>query len=432
LALTVRRPTHDSERRRQSTRIARGYVLWVKRTDQEKARGEAAAGNTHKLQSRPAWRVLTDPRNLWRMIRESVSAWMDDYAPSMGAALSYYTVFSLAPLLLIVIAIAGLVFGREAAQGQIVEQLRGLMGERGATAIEGLLKSASNPSEGIIATIIGVVTLLLGATTVFGELQTDLDRIWRAPAAKKNEGLWNLVRDRLLSFGMIAAVGFLMLVSLVVSAVISAIGTLWAPAFGGMEIVLQVVNVIVALAITTVLFALVYKVLPRVDIGWHDVWVGALVTAILFSVGKFAIGLYIGKGSVVSGFGAAGSLAVILVWVYYSAQIFLLGAEFTWVYSYDYGSRQGMPRPAAGKEVPGKDDALHAEGNAERAGAQDTGAHKPIAHALRDGASHAARPAPRARSKSRPRTSPMKLIATVAAAFGAGFAADSLARWARR
>ncbi len=313
--------------------------------------------------------VITNPKELWKLIRTSVSSWIDDFAPSMGAAISYYTVFSIAPLLLIVIAVVGFFFGREAAQGQIFEQLRGLMGDDGAAAIQGMVKSASDPGKGVLATVIGGVTLLFGATTVFGELQSALDRIWRSPAVEKNEGLWNLIRTRVLSFGMILGIGFLLLVSLVVSAGISAVGTLWGAWFGGFEVLLQFANFAFSFAVVTVLFALIYKFLPRARISWHDVWIGAAVTALLFSIGKFLIGLYIGKSSVVSGFGAAGSLAVVLVWVYYSAQIFLLGAEFTWVYSYEYGSHKGEARPvpagamatkaaderpAAGRAIPAK------------------------------------------------------------------------------
>ncbi|MEP6656501.1 MAG: YihY/virulence factor BrkB family protein [Betaproteobacteria bacterium] len=293
-----------------------------------------------------AQRVITSPRKMWQLMRETVSAWVDDFAPSMGAAISYYTVFSIAPLLLIVIAVAGLVLGREAASGQIFAQLQGLMGSDGAAAIQGMVKSASDPGKSTLATIIGVVTLMFGATTVFAELQSALDRIWEAPAAAKKEGLWNLLRTRALSFGMILGVGFLLLVSLVVTAGIAAIGTWWGPLFSGWEALLQVVNFLFSLVVVSALFAMIYKWLPRARSGWHDVWIGAGVTALLFTIGKFLIGLYIGKSSVVSGFGAAGALAVVLVWVYYSAQIFLLGAEFTWVYAYRYGSRQGQRKAA--------------------------------------------------------------------------------------
>ena len=284
--------------------------------------------------------VWTNPKALWGLIKESVKAWNDDYAPSMGAALAYYTLFSVAPLLIIVIAVAGLVFGQDAAQGAIFAQLQGLIGDEGATAIEGLVKSANKPATSTIATIVGVVTLIVGATTVFGELQSDLDRIWKAPAAPKASGLWRLVRTRVLSFGLVLGMGFVLLVSLVLSATLAALGNLYGGWFENFEWLLHIVNFIVSFAVITGLFAMIYKILPRVPISWHDVWIGSAATALLFAVGKFAIGLYLGKSGVVSGFGAAGSLVLLLLWVYYSAQIFLMGAEFTWAYAHRYGSRR--------------------------------------------------------------------------------------------
>lgn len=280
----------------------------------------------------------------WLLIKKSVASWVDDYAPSMGAALSYYTVFSLAPMLLIVIAIAGLVFGEEAARGALFEQLAGLMGADAAKAVEGILASASEPSEGIAATIIGIAVLLIGATTVFGELQDSLDRIWHAPAKKKGGGLWSLLRTRFLSFGMLLGIAFLLMVSLVVGTAVSALGKWWSPVFGGWEVLAQVLTFLFGLAVTTVGFALMYKLMPRVKVAWHDVWIGALVTSVLFSLGRFLISLYIGKSGVASGFGAAGSLVIIFIWVYYSAQIFLLGAEFTWVYATTFGSKAHEPK----------------------------------------------------------------------------------------
>jgi membrane protein len=232
-----------------------------------------------------------------------------------------------------------------------VAQLGGLMGADAAKAIEGLIVSVSKPGKGVLSSIVGVVVLLVGATTVFGELQDALDRIWRAPARPKG-GLWKLLRARVLSFGLILAVGFLLIASLVVSAALSALGKWWAPLFGGWEVLLQIVNFAVSFGLVTVIFALIYKIMPRVHVAWHDVWIGAGVTALLFTVGKFLIGLYIGKSSVASGFGAAGSLVVILVWVYYSAQIFLLGAEFTWVYAHTYGSLKDQPVPGKAPAVP--------------------------------------------------------------------------------
>jgi membrane protein len=279
-----------------------------------------------------------------RMLQESVAAWSADYAPSMGAALSYYTIFSIAPLLVIVIAIAGLAFGEQAASGAIFEQLRGMVGDSGANAVQGLVQSASKPAASIFAAITGFLTLLLGATSVLGELQSALDRIWRAPPETR-KGLFSMIRARALSVGMILVIGFLLLVSLVASAAVIALGEWWGPAFGRMRWLLEALNFTVSFAAVTALFAMIYKILPRVRIGWRDVWIGAAVTAILFTVGKFLIGLYLGKSGVTSGFGAAGSVVVLLVWVYYSAQIFLLGAEFTAIYAYRHGSLRGVPRP---------------------------------------------------------------------------------------
>ncbi len=289
---------------------------------------------------------------VWSLSRQAVDAWIEDYAPSMGAALAYYTLFSIAPLLLIVIGVAGLVFGDDAARGEIFGQLRGLMGDEGAAAVERLLQAADKPEGGTIATITGTAMLLLGAMTVFGELQNALDRIWRAPARKKAAGWWNLLRSRVLSFGMILGISFLLMVSLVMSAVLAALGRLWGPSFKGWETAAHLIDLFVSFAIVTVLFALIYKIIPRVRIQWRDVWMGAAVTAALFAVGKFIIGLYLGKSSVASAFGAAGSLVVMMVWVYYSAQIFLLGAEFTWVYAHSYGSRRGQPRPRPEDSAP--------------------------------------------------------------------------------
>ncbi len=293
-------------------------------------------------------------RQQWHLIKAAVTAWSDDYAPSMGAALSYYTLFSLAPLLLIVIAVAGMVFGQDAARGEILGQLRAIMGEEGAIAVEGMLKSVSGPAQGPIATIVGIALLLLGSTAVFGELQSALDRIWRTPAPKEESGLWHMVHTRLLSFGLVLGLGFLLIVSLVVSAVLAALGKWWGGWFKGWDVLLEILNFVVSFGIFTLLFAMIYKLMPRARIAWRDVWTGAAVTALLFTVGKVLIGLYLGKSSLASGFGAAGSLVVLLAWVYYSAQIFLLGAEYTWVYARRHGSCSKKPEPKAASAVPSK------------------------------------------------------------------------------
>jgi membrane protein len=260
----------------------------------------------------------------------------------MGAALAYYTLFSIAPMLLIVISVAGLVFGEEAARGEIFDQLRGLMGNDGATAVQGLLESLRRPASGGIGAAVGIGVLVIGATTVFAELQNSLDRIWQAPKPPEEDGLagvWALLRARVLSFGMVLAIGFLLMVSLVLGAVIAAMGRWWAPMFGDWETLAQFINATFGFVVTTVAFAMIYKFIPRVAVHWRDVAIGALVTSVLFTIGKLLIGVYIGKSGVVSGFGAASSLVVMLVWVYYSAQIFLLGAEFTWVYAHTLGSK---------------------------------------------------------------------------------------------
>jgi membrane protein len=289
--------------------------------------------------------LATKLRNVAGLVKETAASWSEDHAQSMGAALAYYTVFSIAPLLLIVISIAGLLFGVEAARGEIFSELQGLMGEKGARTVQDLLQSVNEPKQGVIATIVGLVTLLVGATTVFGELQDDLDRIWHAPARKAGGGLFKLLRSRLLSFGMILGIGFLLMVSLIASAAISALEKWWGPVFGNWAPLAELINIGFGFAMTTVMFALIYKIMPRVHIDWRDVWIGAAVTALLFSIGKVLIGLYLGRSSVTSGFGAAGSLVVLLLWVYYSAQICLLGAEFTWVFAHRCGSRRGVERP---------------------------------------------------------------------------------------
>ena len=281
-----------------------------------------------------------DIRAFWRLLTQTGQSWLADYAPSMGAALAYYTLFSLAPLLLIVISVAGLVFGEDAARGEIAHQLSALMGDSGAKAVQDLLTSVDKPLEGSLATVLGLLMLFVGATTVFAELQDALDRIWRVAVHNPGNGWLALVRARLLSFGMILAIGFLLIVSLVVSAVLGVMGSWLQPVFGAWVALAALVNAIGSFVLVAAMFALIYKVMPRAQVQWRDVWTGAVFTATLFTFGKFLIGLYIGRSGVISGFGAAGSLVVVLLWVYYSAQIFLIGAEFTWVYANAYGSRK--------------------------------------------------------------------------------------------
>jgi len=279
-------------------------------------------------------------RRLGKVLSKAANAWIDDHAQSMGAALSYYAVFSIAPLLLIAISVAGLVFGKDAAQGAVVDQLQGLIGQTGAEAVQELLKNVSRPAQGVLATVTGVVVLVIGATSVFAELQDDLNRIWQVPTRQKVSTWWAFLRTRLLSMGMIFAIGFLLLVSLAASAAFDAFAAWSTSALAGWQPLAHGVNFVVIFVLTTALFAMIYRFMPQATIQWRDVGVGALVTAALFSIGKTIIGLYIGKSALASGFGAAGSLAVLLAWVYYSAQIFLFGAEFTWAYAHAFGSRR--------------------------------------------------------------------------------------------
>ncbi|MEO8280186.1 MAG: YihY/virulence factor BrkB family protein [Ideonella sp.] len=290
----------------------------------------------------PELRRLPSYRQLLAIARAAINAWIDDRAPSMGAALAYYTLFSITPLLLIVISVAGIWFGPDAARGEIFGQIQSLVGPQGASAIQALLESVNRPAGGVVGTLVGLAVMLVGATTVFAELQDALDRIWHVPA-RVGSGIWHLLRTRLLSFGLILGIGFLMLVSLVVSAVLTAIEKWATPHMGGWELLLAVLNQVLGFVLVTSMFAMIYKLMPRARIEWRDVAFGALTTATLFSWGKWLIGLYIGTTGVGSGFGAAGSLVALLVWVYYSAQIFLLGAEFTWVYAHTLGSCTRKP-----------------------------------------------------------------------------------------
>jgi membrane protein len=301
-------------------------------------------------------------KNIWQLIKEIVVAWNEDKAPRLAAGLAFYTMFTLAPLLIIVIAIAGLAFGQDAARGQIVGQIQGLVGAESAHAIEDFLEQVGAPKSGIIATAIGLATLLLGVWWVFGELQDALNTIWEV-APKPGRKALQVLRVRLVSFAMMIGVGFLLLVSLVLSAALSALGTYLVGLLPEFETTLQLLNIVVSFGIITLLFAMIYKIVPDVLIAWSDVWIGAAATALLYTIGKYVIGVYLGTSSTASAYGAAGSLVVILIWIYYSAQILFLGAEFTKVYAQRYGSRivptaiavpiteearaqQGLPSPA--------------------------------------------------------------------------------------
>ena len=258
----------------------------------------------------------------------------------MGAALSFYTLFSIAPMLLVATWIGGTLLGKAAVRERVLAQMQGLMGDAGGAAVNTLLAGSAHFGGGTIATMVGVTSLLIGATSVFGELQRDLDIIWETPRTAAS-GVWQMVRTRILSFGLILGVGFLLMVSLVLSAALAAIAGWMETLIAEWKVLLFIVDTALGLGIATVLFAMIYKFLPRQTIAWGDVWTGALVTAVLFTMGKTLISLYLGKSAFMSSYGAAGSLLVLLLWVYYSAQIFLLGAEFTRIFAYAHGSRTG-------------------------------------------------------------------------------------------
>ncbi len=285
------------------------------------------------------------PRGVLPLLKQAAADWNEDDATKLAASLSFYTALSVAPLLIIAIAVAGLVFGEDAARGEILGQLQGLVGHDSAKTVESMVESAAKPKTGIISTVISVLVLVFGATGVFAELQTSLNHIWEVKP-KPGRGIWQVVRQRFLSLGMVLGIGFLMLVALIVSTALSAIGK-WAEAtLPGAVILWQIGMHVVAFALIATLFAMIYKVLPDAEISWRDVWVGAAVTALLFTIGKFLIGLYLGRASVTSSYGAAGSIIVFLLWVYYSAQILFMGAEITQVYARMYGNRI-QPSPNA-------------------------------------------------------------------------------------
>ncbi len=286
--------------------------------------------------------MLADAR---RLLTAAVMGWWADNAMSLGAAIAFYTVFSLAPMLLAVIAVAGLVFGQEAAQGAMVTQVGGLVGKDGAEAIQTMIASASNFGSGVLGTVVGVVTFLFLATGAIVELQNDLNIVWKVKPSERS-GVLLFIRTRLLSLGLIVGFGFLLLVSLTVDAGLSAVGHYLSAAFSGAATLLHILNFVVSLAVTVLLFAAIFKILPDVDLGWRDVWIGAVITALLFTLGKFVIGLYLGRSNLTSSFGAAASVITILLWIYYSSLIVLFGAEFTKAYADAHG------RPETGGKDP--------------------------------------------------------------------------------
>jgi membrane protein len=284
-------------------------------------------------------RWLAPIRPLGRVLRLTFDGFLEDRGPRMGAALAYYTLFSLAPLLLIVVSVAGLVWGGEAVRGELVDQLQALLGTAAAATIEQMLRTVSWPAGGWLSTLLGLALMMVGATTMLAELQDALDTIWRVPA-RPVQGWLNWLRARMLSFGLILGLSFLLLVSLLLDAMLSAAQAFWQPWFGNWLQVAAMANTLVSQGLVVAVFALIFKWMPRARIAWRDVLLGALVTAGLFALGRYAIGTYLQRSGVVSGFGAAASVVAMLVWVYFSAQILLLGAEFTWAYARVLGSRR--------------------------------------------------------------------------------------------
>jgi len=283
-------------------------------------------------------RLLAKPTLFFALLKSTYLEWNNDNVPRMSAALAYYTIFSVAPLLIIVIAVAGLVFGMRAAQGEITAQIEGLIGRDGAKTIETLIQSAHRPAHSVIAGFIGLVALLLGASGVFCEMQDALNTIWRAGHDSRGT-VWRICRTRLLSFGMILGIGFLLLVSLLLSAVLAALANYTGEVLRIPEFLLHAGDLLFSLFFITGLFAMIFKVLPTVKIAWSDVWLGASLTSLLFSAGKFVIGFYIGRSVSASAYGAAGSLVVVVAWIYYSALLLYFGAEFTRVYANRIGSK---------------------------------------------------------------------------------------------
>jgi membrane protein len=285
-----------------------------------------------------ASRVSVSLKVAYALFKEACSGWVEDHASSLGAALAFYTVFSLAPVLIVAISVAGLAFGQKAAEGEFSRQLQALVGATGTRAIQAIIRSASRPALGIIAGTFGIGTLLAGASGAFVELHDALNKIWRVQRRSESI-LLGVIRERVLSFGLVLCLGLLLLVSLAVSAALGAVGNFMAPLRPWHVFLLESVNFLLSLGVIALLLAMIFKYLPDTEIAWSDVWIGAAVASLLLTTGKALIGLYLARSTVVSAYGAAASFVIILTWVYYSAQIFLLGAEVTHVYSYKHGSR---------------------------------------------------------------------------------------------
>jgi membrane protein len=276
-------------------------------------------------------------RDSGRLFKDAGVKFWDDQGPRLGAAMAFYTALSLSPLLLAVVAMAGLVFGQEAARGEIVAQIRDVVGHEAAVVIEQMVAKSSSTTNGVLAGIVALVMLVFGASGVFAELRGALNTIWKVPGRKSEGGVLRLLRGRLLSFSLVCGTAFLLLVSLVISAILSGINGRVAGWFPEWATLAEVLNFVINLGLTTALFAMIFKWLPETDLAWADVWLGAAVTALLFAVGRYLIGLYLGRAAVGSAYGAAGAFVVLLVWIYYSTQIVLFGAELTFVYARRYG-----------------------------------------------------------------------------------------------
>lgn len=288
--------------------------------------------------------------NTWEVLHEAANEWMEDKASQLGAAMAFYSVLSLAPLLVIAIAIAALVFGEQEAKDQLAGQMTELMGPAGAEAVVELIQQAQQPRVGTIAALLGLATLLFGASGVFGQLQDAMNTIWEVKPQPM--GVWGYIRSRFLSFAMVLGTGFLLLASLVLSAWVTGVSDLLARQMAGLDTLAQMANQLISFGVVMVLFALIFRMLPDTNVAWRDVWFGAAITALLFSIGKYLIGLYLGTSSVGSAYGAAGSLVVLVLWIYYSAQIMFFGAEVTQVWARKFGSRSVGQTQAAGQPLP--------------------------------------------------------------------------------
>jgi membrane protein len=329
---------------RFDNQVAEPIALQTKRPPQHPEPEKSRREPQRELPSdqQPIERFTWRPKAIYQLLKNTYFEWSKDKAPRMGAALAYYTIFSLAPLLVIAIAIAGLVFGREAVEGRITYEIQGLVGVESARAVQTMIQSAHKPAHGIVATLFGVVILLIGASGVFTEMQDALNTIWKVDTTSRT-GIWNMLKYRFLSFGMVLGIGFLLLVSLLLSAALTAVATYASSFLPIPPAAIHAVDFLFSVFFIAGLMALIFKLLPDVKVAWGDVWVGAALTSLLFTAGKFLIGFYVGKSITMSAYGAAGSVVIILAWIYYSAQLLYFGAEFTHVYSRECGSQCKLP-----------------------------------------------------------------------------------------